>query len=317
MRKKFINPHVENTRRSFFHFLLWQCGFYRDSERLPSMPLGFKYPNPLEKVDFTKPLVTWVNHSTFWIKAFGKGILFDPIWNERCSPLSFIGPRRHIDPAPSFNCLHPIDYVIISHNHYDHLDKSTIRLLKSAHPFIQWIVPKGVKKWLLRTLSLSEERVIELNWWQSYNQGSLTFTAVPAQHFSGRGFFDRDRSLWMGCVIEFDAQKKVYFAGDTGYNPYDFKEIGIRFKGVDLSLLPIGVYIPRPFMQAVHVNPKESITIHKEVLSSLSVGGHWGTFRLSSEPLDRPPYDAFCALQEAGISFEHFRILNPGQTINW
>ena len=121
----------------------------------------------------------------------------------------------------------------------------------------------------------------------------------------------------MGCVLEFAAGKKVYFAGDTGYNEFDFKEIGKKFGEMDLSLLPIGIYSPRGFMKPIHVNPAESILIHQEVRSKLSIGGHWGTFRLADEELERPPYDLFCALQRAGIGADKFRVLKPGQAINW
>lgn len=219
---------------------------------------------------------------------------------------------------PSLDQIHILDYVIISHNHYDHLDSKTIRRLYEMHPKLVLIVPVGVKKWFNRALShIPQERIIELSWWGSHRDEAVRFTAVPAQHFSGRGLFDRDRSLWMGCVLEFSNGKRIYFAGDTGYNKFDFKEIGRRFGNMDLSFIPIGVYSPRQFMYPIHINPDEALMIHKEVHSKLSIAGHWGTFRLSSEDLARPPYDLFCALEREALSPREFRVLQPGQSINW
>src|SRR5262249_30231315 len=146
---------------------------------------------------------------------------------------------------PSLDQIGQVDCVVISHNHYDHLDKKTIQALHARYPHILYIVPQGVKKWFLNHIaSIQKKQVVELHWWNIFDWEHLRFTSVPAQHFSGRGLFDQDRSLWMGCVIEYAAGKKVYFAGDTGYNAIDFKEIGTRFGGMDLSLLPIGVYTP-------------------------------------------------------------------------
>lgn len=312
---RYVNPYQRKIFRGFSHFLLWQLGFYKDKTRPAPLPPDFVFPNPLEKIDPKKPTVTWVNHSTFWVKAFGKSLLIDPIWNERCSPLSFLGPKRHHPPSPSLDSIDPLDVVIISHNHYDHLDRYTIRHLHAQHPDTLWVIPRGVKNWFQRRFP--KARVRELSWWESCEEDAMTFTAVPAQHFSGRGLFDRNCTLWMGCVVEFKQAKRVYFVGDTGYNAFDFKEIKSKFSEMDLSLIPIGVYRPRAFMKAVHVSPYESIQIHTDVQSKLSIAGHWGTFRLSSEEMDRPPYDLFCALERSDICPSTFRVLNPGQAVNW
>lgn len=317
MTKKFLNPHILTTKRNFFHFLLWCVGYYKDPQPVKPIPQDFSYPNPCEVVNVNQPQVTWVNHSTFWVQAYGKSILTDPIWNKRCSPLPFLGPKRKLTARPACESIQHLDYVIISHNHYDHLDKPTILQLVHEHPACVWIVPKGIKKWFIRVFSIPSKQVIELDWWENFYAEGLIFTATPAQHFSGRGLFDHDHTLWMGCVIEFQNRKRLYFAGDTGYNDHDFKTIGQKFGGMDLSLLPIGAYAPRKFMQPVHVNPQEAVLIHQEVGSKLSVGGHWGTFRLSNEGLERPPYDLYCALKKADVGTNTFRILNPGQTINW
>ncbi len=312
---RYVNPHERNVSRGWFHFLLWQLGYYRDLTPPSPVPKDFIYPNPNEQVDLERPLVTWVNHSTFWVRAGGKSLLIDPIWGKRCSPLRFLGPKRLHPPSPKLETITQLDVVVITHNHYDHLDYFTVNQLSSYHPKALWVVPRGVKRWFDRFFP--KVVVQELDWWESYAHDSMTFTAVPAQHFSGRGIFDRDCSLWMGCVVEFNEGRRLYIAGDTGYNAFDFKEIGDKFSGVELSLIPIGVYMPRAFMRGVHVNPQESLQIHLDVGSKLSVGGHFGTFRLSSEERERPPFDLYCALEEFKLSHEKFRVLTPGQTINW
>ncbi len=316
--EKFSNPHLKSSKRSAWDVVLWMLGYYEERTPLPPIPTGFSYPNLKEKIDPAKPTVTWVSHSTFWIKAFGKSILVDPIWNDRCSPFSFMGPARQLKAEPAFDKIEKIDCVIISHNHYDHLDKQTVIALDENFPDIEWIVPLEVKKLLSVFLKGKQNKITELNWWDSYETQGIKFTAVPSQHFSGRGYWDQNKTLWMGCVVEFTKEnKRFYYAGDTGYNAFDFTEIGHKFQRMDLSLIPIGAYLPREFMKPVHINPEESVLIHQDVHSSLSVAGHWGTYPLSSEELDRPPYDLFCALQKYHVEPEKFRVLEPGQSINW
>ncbi len=312
---RYVNPYQRKICRGLTHFLLWQLGYYNDPSSPKPLPTGFSYPNPLEEVDFAAPTVTWVNHSTFWVQAFGKSLLVDPIWNQRCSPFPFVGPKRYHKPLPALDAINTLDAVIISHNHYDHLDRYTISALLKHHPQAFFLVAEGMKRWFQKRFP--QAQVQELSWWQSIEHKEMAFTATPAQHFSGRGLFDRNRTHWMGCIVRFNGGKQFYFAGDTGYNAFDFKQIRKTFADVDLSLLPIGVYRPRAFMKAVHVNPRESIQIHTDVGSKLSVAGHFGTFRLSSEEIERPPFDLYSALSEASISPHHFRVLKPGQTINW
>lgn len=317
MSKRYVNPYQKRVFRGAIHFILWQFGYY--GEHIPEkVPDNFAFPNQEEEIEEKKPQITWINHSTFWISAYGKNILTDPIWNLRCSPFKNLGPKRFHPPLPPIGQMPKIDMIIISHNHYDHLDLQTIKMFYKINPNIQWILPRGVKKWFCSAFpETRKEQIKEMDWWETANISGLQLTAVPAQHFSGRGLFDRNKSLWMGCVCKFSEGKQFYFAGDTGYNSFHFKEIGKKFCKMDLSLIPIGAYSPRGFMKAVHVNPQEAVLIHKEVGSKLSIGGHWKTFRLSSEALERPPYDLYCALQNSKISCSEFRVLNPGQTINW
>lgn len=318
MKRKYINPHALKSKRGIFHFLLWQLGFYKETRVPAPIPKDFTFPNVQKPLNSLQPKVTWINHSTFWVQYENISILTDPIWHKRCSPFKFFGPERKLRPPIPIDQFSHVDFVLISHDHYDHLDQLTVFDLKLHYPEIIWIVPKGVKKRFARWFSKRElENVFELNWWENIVLKNVRITAVPAQHFSGRGLFDRNRSQWMGSVCQFSKEKQFYFAGDTGYNPFDFKEIRKKLGAMDLSLIPIGVYAPRKFMKPIHINPKESVLIHQDVGSKLSVGGHWGTFQLSEEALDRPPFDLFLALQQAGISHEDFRVLNPGQTINW
>ena len=323
--KRFVNPHLDNARRSLVDITLWQLGFYNDRRLPKEAPKGFKYPNSKRKAKKTTPQVTWINHCTFLVEVDGLRVLTDPIWSDRCSPFDFLGPKRRHKPALKMKTLPAIDLVLISHDHYDHLDKKTVHALNERFPTITWVVPLGVKKWFEKQ---GLKHVVELAWWESSSLSFLShlnlelkITAVPSQHFSGRGVFDKNRTLWAGYVVEFKRKKKrlkrLYFVGDTGYNRRDFKAIGKKFGEMDLSLIPIGTYVPHKFMDPVHIDPKKAVSIHREVKSRLSVGMHWKTFRLSGEDLDQPPYDLFCMLEKKEIDPKTFRVLNPGQTINW
>jgi N-acyl-phosphatidylethanolamine-hydrolysing phospholipase D len=322
--KKYKNPHIKSEKRGLLHYLLWVCGFYNEVKR-GGPPEDFSYPNPRIVADKEKPRVTWVNHCTFLVQVEGINVLTDPMFSKRCSPVPFFGPKRQHDPAVRLDELPPIDLVLISHNHYDHLDKRSVRALNLLFPKIIWAVPTGVKGWFTKE---GIESVIELDWWKSCQISLginrdivLSISSVPAQHYSGRGIFDKNESCWTGWVVRFDkgrdVLKQLYFVGDTGYNRHDFNEIGEAFGGFDLSLIPIGTYVPGRFMDPVHISPEKAALIHREVGSKLSVGMHWKTFRLSDEPLERPPYDLYQALEKQGIDHEDFRIVNPGQVLNW
>ncbi len=312
---RFINPYQKRIYRGFKDFLLWRVGYFNERSPRSPLPSDFCYPNRPEEIDCTKPQVTWINHSSYWVKAEGRSLLLDPVWSERCSPVPFLGPKRRHLPSPEIEGIDALDFVVLSHNHYDHLDFKSLNFLYKKFPQVTFVVPKGLKRWVER--KFRGAKVIELGWWEHAMSEEICFTAVPAQHFSGRGLFDRNRTLWMGCIIDFPKAKRLYFAGDTGYNAIDFQQIGERFSGIDLSLIPIGVYAPRKFMKPVHIGPHESVQIHQEVGSKLSIGGHWGTFHLSSEEMERPPYDLYLALERAGVHPSAFRVLNPGQSINW
>lgn len=315
--KKFHNTYVNSTLRSLLHFFLWFIGYYREERSVPTMPKGFLYPN-YDSNNKTSASVTWVNHATFLIKTSGLTFLTDPIFAKRCSPVFFCGPKRNHSPLPDLSYLPKIDFLLISHNHYDHLDLRAIKHIINRNPEVKLVVPENLKVWFLRKKVGSTKSIIELSWYerQEFQDKNLRITSVPAQHFSGRGLFDKNATHWMGIVVEIN-DKRFYFVGDTGYNDREFREIKEKFGGMDLSLIPIGAYYPRKFMQSVHINPDEAVQIHLDVASQLSVAGHWATFRLAEEELHRPPYDLFLALNKKNIPVEKFRVLQPGQKIYW
>jgi len=259
----------------------------------------------------TKSTITWIGHATFLIQMGGINILTDPHFTERASPISWTGPKRYTPPGISLEELPSIDFVILSHNHYDHLDLTTIQQLQakqSKNPPV-FFVPLGLKSWFK---NIGIENVNELDWWDQDTFENFTIHSVPLQHFSSRTPWDRNETLWSGWVIEYD-QRRIFFAGDTGYSK-DFEDIGKRFGPIDLSLLPIGAYEPRRFMKPIHVNPEEAVKIHQDVQSRYSIGMHWGTFLLTTEDMDEPPQNLKKALQQANVSESEFFLMKHGET---
>ena len=259
----------------------------------------------------SEPTITWIGHATFLIQIGGVNILTDPHFSERASPVSWTGPKRYTPPGLSIEELPFIDFVIISHNHYDHLDLRTIRQLQAKQsqnpPF--FFVPLGLKSWFK---DIAIDNVKELDWWDQDTFKNFTLHSVPLQHYSSRTPWDRNETLWTSWVIEYD-QRTIFFVGDTGYSK-DFKDIGKRFGPIDLSLLPIGAYEPRHFMKSIHVNPEEAVMIHQDVQSRYSIGMHWGTFMLTTEDMDEPPRHLQKALQQANVSESEFFLMKHGET---
>ena len=242
-----------------------------------------QYPPPPERVNGSDLRVTMVNHMTLLIQTMGLNILTDPIWSKRCSPVQWAGPKRYRPPGVKFTDLPPIDIILLSHDHYDHMDKtSLIRLHKAFQPTI--ITGKGntkhLSKWKINT-------GIELDWWEKHNWSSdIHFTATPAQHFSGRTLWDRNKTLWIGLWIH-TPHGDIYFAGDTGMGPH-FEKIRTRLGVPRLSLIPIGAFQPRWFMSPVHLDPEEAWTTHKILHSQNSVATHYGTFALAMDEQNEP-----------------------------
>ena len=288
--------------------LKWMREFRKQKWDPVDFPMAQNDPAWL-KANRSQDCLTWVGHSTFLLQLGGLNLLTDPHFSGRASPFSFAGPARMSPPGLGFDDLPAIDLVLVSHNHYDHLDEQSVRRIARDHARAQFVVPLGLANWF-RAHGI--ERVTELDWWRSVELGAARVSAVPVQHFSGRGVHDRDATLWCGFVVEL-AGRRIFFAGDTGYSR-DFADIAERFPPMDLSLLPIGAYDPRWFMSPVHVDPAEAVRIHQDLRSRLSVAMHWGTFRLTAEPLDEPPKLLAQALSAAGIAAEKFTVFRHGET---
>jgi len=296
--------HERRDLRDFMKFL-WS---WRKPGAKVVFPLAAPDPGFLA-ANRTRPTLTWIGHSTFLVQIGGLNVLTDPHFTSRASPLNWVGPGRVAAPGLHLRDLPAPDVILISHNHYDHLDDQSVRWLARHHPKAVFVVPLGLRRWLQRR---HVANAVELDWWHEHSGHGFRVTAVPAQHFSGRTATDGNRTLWCGFILE-AANRKIYFAGDTGYSK-DFADIGNKMGPVDLALLPIGAYEPRWFMRAMHVNPEEAVRIHRDVGSRQSVAMHWGTFRLTEEPLDEPPKALAKALAEADIPPERFWVLQHGET---
>jgi N-acyl-phosphatidylethanolamine-hydrolysing phospholipase D len=270
------------------------------------------YPRA-EQRDFS---ATWIGHSTVFLQVGGLNVLTDPVFCKRASPIQWFGPRRMIDPALEASALPPIDVVLISHNHYDHLDKAAVRQLAAVNLTTTWVVPLGlgarIRQWGARD-------VVELDWWQRVEVRGLGITATPARHFSGRGFRDRNRTLWCGFALSID-DWRGFFAGDTAYHD-EFAEVGRRCGPFDFVMLPIGAYDPRWFMSAVHMNPEEAVRVYQDLISAqadsplpLILAIHWGTFRLTHEPVDEPPRRLAACWDTVGLSANRVWIPRCGET---
>jgi L-ascorbate metabolism protein UlaG (beta-lactamase superfamily) len=277
--KRFYNPDAPQAA-GFLDLLRWQLT--RRPEASPAFIADVEQSTPPSRVDGGGLRTTLVNHSTVLFQQNGFNILTDPMWSERAGPVSWAGPRRRRKPGVAFENLPAIDTVLISHNHYDHLDLPTLRLL-AARDKSTLIVPVGVAQ-LLRSQNIGP--VHELDWGRSLSLQGFTIHCVPAMHFSARGIFDRNKTLWCGYLIE-SQNRLVYFAGDTAFGAH-FAQIREKFGSPHLALLPIGAYDPRWFMSAVHMAPEEAIRAHEILAARTSIAIHHGTFKLTDEGIDTP-----------------------------
>ena len=296
--KRFFNPDAPQVR-GFLDGLRWKLT--SRPEPSASFISDVTPSNPPACVEGNELRATLINHSTLLLQQGGANILTDPIWSERASPLSWVGPRRLRKPGVSWDDLPCIHTVLLSHNHYDHLDLPTLRRL-AARGDSTFIVPSGVAR-LLRSENIGPTH--ELDWGESFSLAGFTIHCVPALHFSSRGLHDRNKTLWCGYVIECQ-QRIVYFAGDTAFGPH-FAQIREKFGSPHLALLPIGAYEPRWFMSPVHMGPDEAVKAHEILAAKTSIAIHHGTFQLADDGIDTPKRELLaCAPHES------FRILENG-----
>ena len=241
--------------------------------------------NDWESLDFEEDdnYGVWVGHSTFLIKKNGITILTDPVFSDRASPFKNIGPKRLIPPAIPIKKLPAIDFITISHNHYDHLDIRSLKDLYLLNSNTIFLVPAGDKKLLERQ---KIENVYEYEWWEGYLSDELKITFTPVQHWSKRGLFDRNKSLWGGWFFEFN-DFSIFHAGDTGYSE-DFKSTRIKLGSPKYAFIPIGAYDPEWFMAESHVNPEDAVQIMLDLGAENSFGMHWATFKLTDEDTLEP-----------------------------
>ena len=307
----FRNPGEQGDERGFKDFLKWSL-----EQRGMARP---KYEDVVGTLPVARPdwerigdpgdrlVVTWLGHDTFLLQMGGFTILTDPIFSQRASPVSFAGPRRitalPLDPEQ----LPAVDIVVISHNHYDHLDKTTVRFLGNGP---RWYVPLGLKSWFKQQ---GVTRVTELDWWETRSHGGLDITCTPARHFSARGLWDRNRVLWASWSLA-TAGQRVWFAGDTGYGNH-FGQIGRRLGRIDLALIPIGAYSPAWFMEPMHVNPDQAVQAHLDLAARRTIGMHWGTFIMTYEPTLEPPARFRQAAERQGLSEREIMVMEHGETL--
>ncbi|MDQ3950311.1 MAG: MBL fold metallo-hydrolase [Gemmatimonadota bacterium] len=323
----FRNPWPDAAPGDTRDVLRWQAE-RRRNPRTPNPPPGHfpratpAFATPRAPGDVVT--ATWVGHSTVLLQIGGLNVLTDPMWSARASPLWFAGPRRLTPPGVDFDALPPIDVVLQSHNHYDHLDSRTVRRMARRFRDARWFAPLGLSP-LLRRWGVRD--IVERDWWQTAEHrqngrtanGPVTIGCTPAQHFSARGLRDRNRTLWCGWAVEAGGHR-VFFAGDTGLHP-EFAAIAERYGPFDLVLLPVGAYEPRWFMRRVHLNPEDALAAYRElrgpyadVPSPALLAIHWGTFRLTDEPADEPPQRMRALWQAAGQSDDRLWVLAHGET---
>ncbi len=318
----FRNPWPESEPHGLLDVLRWARA-RRGTALPPTPPRGFfpvtapGYAQP--RLDDADASATWVGHSTIMLQMGGRNVLTDPMWSERAFPVQWAGPRRVMPPSVALEALPPLDIVLLSHSHYDHLDKNTVKWIARRHHEAIWVTPLRLGAYLR---GFGVKRIVELDWWESADVHGIRIAATPARHFSARRAGDRNRTLWSGFTLEHSG-RRCYFAGDSAYHP-EFSEIGARYGPFDLVAMPIGAYDPRWFMQRVHVNPEEAVqacmdlaSTHRGARPALTLGIHWGTFRLTDEPMDEPPRRTRVAWTAAGLPDDRLWIPAFGETRAW
>lgn len=306
--QRYFNPAAPDYGFRAWRVLSWLAR--RRPRRWPRWIDDPLRPEPPAFLGAGEIAATFVGQSTFLLQLDGVNVLTDPIWSDRASPLRWAGPRRVRRPGLAFDKLPPIHLVLVSHNHYDHMDLPTLRRLRQRFDPL-FITGLGNRRYLNKC---GLTRVEELDWWQSHpGPGGLSVTMTPARHFSRRGLFDRLRSLWGGFVLT-GTGKQVFFTGDSAYGDH-FHEIRRRLGRIDLALLPIGAYEPRWLMRAAHMNPEEAVRAHRDLAPRRSIGMHFGTFQLTDEAIDAPRDELRQSLRQYGVEESAFVVPGFGETL--
>jgi L-ascorbate metabolism protein UlaG (beta-lactamase superfamily) len=317
-----VSDHFDGTRffdpdgvppKSLGEVLRWQWS--RDRQRQPWpdwVPSPFA-DTPPPRVEGNRARLSYVGHASWLIQTGGLNILIDPVWSERVSPLSFIGPKRHNAPGIAFEALPKIDLVLVSHGHYDHLDLATLSKLAARHaPRV--ITPLGND--LTMTASDSAIRAEAFDWRDRVELGDgVAVTLVPTRHWNSRGLFDRNKALWASFVLETPAGT-IYVVCDSGYGEgKHFRRVGDAHGPLRLAILPIGAYAPRWFMKDQHMNPADAVMALADCGAAQALANHHGTFQLTDEAIDAPEQALYATLDEGGIPRERFAVLRPGQVV--
>lgn len=302
--RHFFNPGPSRPARGLLQVLRWRM---RAEQRAawPDRVLDPVFAPPPDRVGPDSVAITFINHASFLIRLPGVVVLTDPIFSQRCSPVSWAGPKRVRQPGIALDDLPRPDVVLLSHNHYDHMDFPALRAIQARYA-PRFVTTLGNA----RTLARLGIVATELDWWQDVTSGPLRMTATPARHFSARTPFDRNRTLWGGFMLSVGTGM-VLFAGDSGAGPH-WDGIRHRLGAPDVALLPIGAYEPRWFMAPMHMNPAEAVKAHLALGARRSVGMHFGTFPLTDEAIDAPLVALEAARREAGV--DTFDTLGFGET---
>jgi len=306
------SPQARGTTADWLRFLR-DVSFGPKSLRRPAVPAGHVLDEATALAQLAsfgeQDTLTWLGHACSLIRIDGRTVLTDPYLSPYAAPVPGIGPKRFAGTGIGIDRLPKLDAILLSHNHYDHLDAIALRQLSARNRDCVFVVPLGLAPIIRR---LGFRRIHELDWGETHADSGLTVTALPAVHFSSRTPFDRNRTLWCGFALT-SMRQRVFFAGDTGWGPV-FEAVGERFGPFDLGLVPIGAYEPRALMRAVHADPEEAVRIGRAMRARRVVAMHWGTIALTTEPAFEPPARFTAAAAMAGYTADHAWVMKIGET---
>lgn len=302
----FVGPYAVPSKGTAF----WRWQLSRNAAEWPDRVADKAADLPPARVNGKELRISFVGHATFLIQTAGLNILTDPVWSERASPFAFVGPKRVREPGIAFEALPPISAILVSHNHYDHLDVATLsRLAARDRPRV--ITPLG-NDTIMREYDANIAAEAR-DWGESVALApEVAVTLAPARHWSARHLWDRNKALWSAFVIDTPAGR-IYFVGDTGYDGDLFRDTRARHGPIRVAILPIGGYEPRWFMRDLHMNPEEAVRVRRDLGAELAIGSHFGTFRLTDEAIDAPVYELAAARVATGLPEDRFRTFTPGQ----